>query len=288
MTILVGLAAGERGAPALDVGGMLARSAGDDLVVTTVVPTPWPPSPDRIDAEFLALSEQMAEGVLASARARLAPDLTVDYVVHHDRSIPAGLLAVADQHQATQVVLGSSAAGGYGRVSVGGVAARLLHSSDVPVTLAPSGFVARTDTRVRRVTVAFGRADGGSDLLASAAEVAGRIGASIRVVCFAVRPSPAMPAAVAETADDLVAEEWVRGLERDISATLDQPVPTVLGRGDSWPAALTDVPWAEGDVLAIGTSSSAVSRFFLGSHATKIARSSPVPVVLVPRSLTAT
>lgn len=287
MTILVGLAAGERGAPALDLGAMLARSAGDDLVVTTVVPTPWPPSPDRLDAEFLALAERMAADVLAAARSRLAPDLTVEYVVRHDRSVPSGLLAVAHDSGATQVVLGSSAAGGYGRVSVGGVADRLLHSSDVPVTLAPSGFVARTDTRVRRVTVAFGRADGGSDLLTSAAAVATRIGATIRVACFAVRSVAAMPAAVPGTADDLVAEEWLRGLERDIRGILPTPVPTVLGRGDSWAAALTDVGWAEGDLLAIGTSSSAVSRFFLGSHATKIVRSSPVPVVLVPRSLTA-
>ena len=36
-------------------------------------------------------------------------------------------------------------------------------------------------------------------------------------------------------------------------------------------------------ILAVGANSSAVSRFFLGSHASKIVRSAPVPVTLVPR-----
>lgn len=286
MTILVGLAAGERGAPALDLGAMLARSAADDLVVATVVPQPWPPSPYGGDREFLALAGQMAEQVLASARERLQEDLDVDYLVRHDPSVPAGLLALARERGARQVVLGSSSAGGYGRVSLGGVAERMLHSSELPVTLAPRGFVARAETRVRRVTVAFGRADGGSDLLASATAVADRIGASVRVACFAVRPETVFPGVVPGAADELVAAEWVAGLQRDLSARLDRPVPTVLGRGDSWATALSDVPWAEGDLLAIGTSSSAVSRFFLGSHAAKIVRNAPVPVVLVPRALT--
>ncbi|WP_375425304.1 universal stress protein [uncultured Friedmanniella sp.] len=287
MTILVGLAAGERGAPALDLGAMLARSAQERLVVVSVVPRPWPPSAYGGDAEFLALAEQMAEAVLASARARLPEDLEVDYLVRHDPSVPAGLLAVARDHEARQVVLGSSSAGGYGRVSLGGVADRLLHSTEVPVTLAPRGFVARAETVVRRVTVAFGRGDGDSDLLGRAAAVADRIGAGIRVACFAVRPETVFPGVVSSAADELVAREWVAGLEGDIGSALGRPVPTVLGQGDSWAAALSDIDWAEGDLLAIGASSSAVSRFFLGSHAAKIVRSSPVPVVLVPRALTA-
>jgi nucleotide-binding universal stress UspA family protein len=288
MTILIALAPGERGASALDLGAVLARSSGEDLAVVTVVPTPWPPSPYRVDEEFLALQEEAAQAVIASARERLGADLDVEYVVRHDRSVPAGLLEVATQVGAVQIVLGSSASGGYGRVSLGGVADRLLHSSDVPVALAPAGFVARAQTRVRRVSVAFGRADGDSGLLRTAAAVADRIGAQLRVVCFAVRPVNVFSGSVPVGADALIAEEWLRLLDTDISRALGEGsvatrVETVVGQGDSWPAALASVPWAEGDVLAIGTSSSAISRFFLGSHASKIVRSSPVPVVLTPR-----
>ena len=45
MTIVIGLAPNERGAAAVHLGSMLSRSVRDDLVVVTVVPTPWPPNP---------------------------------------------------------------------------------------------------------------------------------------------------------------------------------------------------------------------------------------------------
>ena len=58
-------------------------------------------------------------------------------------------------------------------MSLGGVAERILHSSDIPVTLAPQGFDTGTaNARVARITVAFGRADRDSDLLLTAASMA--------------------------------------------------------------------------------------------------------------------
>jgi nucleotide-binding universal stress UspA family protein len=62
-------------------------------------------------------------------------------------------------------------------------------------------------------------------------------------------------------------------------------VDVVVGQGGTWADALNDVSWGSGEVLAVGTSSSAVSRFFLGSHASKIVRNSPVPVFLWPRAV---
>ncbi len=169
---------------------MLARSISDDVVVATVVPTPWPPNPYRIDDEYLALQETAAEEALAVARTQIGSDLSVELITHHARSVSSGLLEVARQHNATLVALGSSSSGVLGRVSLGGVAERILHSSDIPVTLAPRGF----DTgygqtpACHRITVAFGRADQDSDLLLTAASAAADIGASLRVACFAVRP----------------------------------------------------------------------------------------------------
>jgi nucleotide-binding universal stress UspA family protein len=118
------------------------------------------------------------------------------------------------------------------------------------------------------------------------------MGATLRVACFAVRPMTAAVGFVEPGAEELVVSEWSRDLRRDIaqalSTTDDGSVATrvdiVLGQGSSWAEALTDVPWGDGEVLAIGTSSSAISRFFLGSHASKIVRNSPAPVFLMPRS----
>jgi hypothetical protein len=71
MTVVIGLAPNERGAAAVHLGSMMARSINDDLVVVTVVPTPWPPNPYRPDAEYLAYQQKAAEEALAVARSQL-------------------------------------------------------------------------------------------------------------------------------------------------------------------------------------------------------------------------
>src|SRR5947209_14319068 len=207
MTTVIGLAPDERGAAAVHLGSMLARSVSDDVVVVSVVPTPWPPHP--VDAEYLALQEKAAQEALAAARTRIGPDLSVELVTHPARSIPSGLLDVARERQATVVALGSPATGVFGRVSLGGVAERILHSADIPVTLAPRGFDTGTaNARISRITVAFGRADKDSDLLGTAAAAAAGMGATLRVACFAVRPLTAAAGSIEPSAEDLVVGEW--------------------------------------------------------------------------------
>ena len=285
MTTVAGLTPGERGTAALHLGAMVARSNGDDLTVAVVVPTPWPPNPYRADLEYLAVQEQEARRALAQVPDVVGPDLAVRCRLHRARSVSSGLLEVVAEESASSVVLGSASSGLLGQVSLGGIAERILHSSEVPVTLAPAGFRAAPGARVARVTVAFGRADRDSDLLTTAREVAARIGATLRVVCFAVRPPNAGLPSVETGAEDLVVAEWRRAVEAEIAAVAGPGLETVVGQGDRWAEALADVEWAAGDVLAVGASSSPVSRFFLGSHASKILRSAPVPVTLVPRSV---
>lgn len=282
MTTVAGLTPGERGTAALHLGAMVARSNGDDLAVVVVVPTPWPPNPYRADAEYLAVQEQEARQALAGV-AVVGPDLVVRGRLHRARSVSSGLLEVVAEESASSVVLGSAASGLLGQVSLGGIAERILHSSEVPVTLAPAGFGTAPGARIARVTVAYGRADRDSDLLASARSVADRIGATLRVACFAVRPPDARGGSIEPGAEDLVVAEWRRAVVAEIAETAGAGLETVVGQGSTWGEAVADVSWADGDVLAVGASSSPVSRFFLGSHASKILRSSPVPVTLVPR-----
>ena len=285
MTTVVGLTPGEHGGAALHLGAMLARSNDDDLTVAVVVPTPWPPNPYRADAEFLALQEQQARDALAQAPQAVGSDLRVRYRLHRARSVTSGLLEVVGEESATSVVLGSAASGLDGQVSLSGVADRVLHSTEVPVTLAPAGFAADGSARVRRVTVGYGRADRDSDLLVSALKVADEIGAELRVACFAVRPMTASTGGIEPDADRLVVDEWRQAVEADVADAASRPLETVVGQGGTWGEAVRAVAWTEGDVLVIGASSSPVSRFLLGSHASKIVRNAPVPVTLVPRNV---
>ena len=291
MTVLVALTPGERGTAALHLGTMMARSAGEQVVVATVVPTPWPPSPFPGEAEYLRYAEQTAEQALARARAQLGGELVADFLVQHARSVSAGLLELASSRGVSLVALGSSAAGLLGRVGLSGVAERILHSTHVPVVLAPRGFSA-AGTRVSRVTVAFGPSDERSDLLRRSAGLAESLGAGLRVASFASRPVGGYGGSIEGSAEDLVVHQWARQLQTMIEAALPAgegalatQVETVVGQGGSWGDAIGAVPWSVGDVLTVGASSSAISSFLLGSHASKIVRNSPVPVYLVPRSL---
>ena len=291
MTLVVGFAPDGRGRAVLHLAGMLARSSGDDLVVCAVIPARWPPSPARVDQEYQAELERVAQDALEQARARLPRDIPAQYVVRHARSAPAGLLAVAEEHDASVLVAGSSATGSSGTVSLGSATSRLLHSSPVPVALAPRGFRCRPDARVERVTAAF--SEGADDLVIAAAGVAARVGASLRLASFAVRSRPPYTSGVGSGPEATLIAGWTEQVRAAGNAALEQvadlpaapaAVEAVVGHGESWEEALEDVDWDDGDVLVVGSSSiGPVARVFLGSRASKIVRHSPVPVVLVPR-----
>ena len=295
MTMLVAYAPDGHGRAVLHLAAMLARSAGDALLVGAVVPVSWPPSPARVDAEYQAELQRAADEALESARARLPEDIPVTTAVHRARSTPAGLLELAEQHEASLIVAGSSPSGGTGSVTLGSVTTRLLHSSPIPVALAPRGFRAAPDARVTRVTAAFGGS--GEELVVAAAGVSARVGAKLRLASFAVRPRAPYTVAVGREADDSAVRDWVKeieGAQQDVLERVrDLPsVPehceAVVGRGESWEDALEDVEWSDGDALVVGSSSiGPLARVFLGSRSAKIVQHAPVPVVVVPRGVAA-
>lgn len=303
MPTVVGYAPDESGTSALQLGAMLARSAGDELVVCTVAPAPWSArsatsastaaGDAEADARYLAVLEQAASRALTQARAVLPAEVDATFVVRHARSVAAGLLELAEERQAAMVVTGSSSGGVLGRVALGSVTERLLHGAHLPVAVAPRGYRAPPDARVRRVTAAYGGSAGAPELLLAVAAVAARVDASLRVASFTVRPQTVFAGAVRPDAEDLVVNEWVRATGLRLQAELEHvralpQVPrgleSVIGDGYSWQEALADVGWTDGDVLVVGSSTTGpLARVFLGSRSSKILRNSPVPVVMVPR-----
>jgi nucleotide-binding universal stress UspA family protein len=291
MTMVVAVAPDAQGRAVLHLAAMLARSADEDLVLCAVVPVSWPPSPARVDAEYQQHLDRIASDALEAARSRLPGDVAVSTVVHSARSTPAGLLEVADERGASALVAGSAASGGPGSVTLGSVTSRLLHSSPIPIALAPRGFRAPSGARVRRVTAAYGGS--GDDLMVGAAGVAARAGATLRLASFAVRPRAPYTVAIGREADDAALRDWVAEIESAQQAVLERvrdlpSVPSeceaVVGRGESWEDALEDVDWADGDVLVVGSSAiGPLARVFLGSRSAKIVQHAPVPVVVVPR-----
>jgi len=293
VTIVVGYTAQDSGTSGLELAGVLARSSGESLVVAVVITIPHAAGiPERVDGDYLGPLTEWGQSVLDRARASLPQDVEATFEVRQAASIPAGLLELAKDTDASAMVLGSSSKGSLGRISLGSITDRLAHTASLPVFLAPRGFRAGPTSRVRRVSIAYGGSSGAAYLATVGARLADSVGADLRVVTFVVRPPKRFYGTIEESADDLVVDEWVKRTRARLEAQVDALDATlgerlaaslVIGEGVSWNKAICDVPWGDGDVLVVGPSSVApAARLFLGSRASKILRSAPVPVLMAP------
>lgn len=292
--VLVGYGPEDRGRGALALGRLLACSAGRAMVVACVIPDRWGAvGPARgVDRDYQDYLVGLAQEALAHAQEAMADaSVQVRFEVVTARSAPAGLTQKVQETGAALLVAGSSADGPWGHIALGSTTDRMLHSSPIPVVLAPRGQRYASDATVGRVTVAVDGSAASQQVLARAAQLARDTGASLRVVSFAVRTGTMYPPEVGLHAEDRVVAEWREQAEEMIRSAVAGLGPKLscapqlrVSEGRSWAQALDETGWEAGELLVIGSSSSEprFSRVFLGSTATRIIRHSPVPVVVVP------
>ena len=294
MSVVVGYGPNTPGESSLNLGALLARSTGDPLIVCCVVPDRWEaPGLDRTNDEYVRALRAAADQTLERARDALHQAHDATFIVRTGRSVPRTLLDEASARGARMAVVGSSPHGAWGHVALGSVTSRIMHSSEIPVAMAPRGYRAVGNENVRRVTVALDGTPHSHQVLLRAAELADRMGCGLRAVTFAVRGRTMIPPETGLHAEDAVVAAWREQATAGLRAAVDglrehQGVPAPeearVVDGHGWADALERVGWDDGDLLVIGSSTSGVvSRVFLGSTATRIVRNAPVPVVLLPR-----
>jgi nucleotide-binding universal stress UspA family protein len=201
-------------------------------------------------------------------------------------------MELVDQHAADMVVVGSSSSGLLGRVALGSVTDRLVHTAAVPVAIAPRGYPL-SRTPVQRLTAAYGGAADAAGLIATTAELTSRWSVRMRIASFTVRAFATFGGAVAYPAEDLVMQQWVHRTEQSILTQLDSSVAAQVpfphaevqvGVGTDWSQAVDSIGWEPGDILLLGSGAAGpVAQVFLGSAASKIVRHAPVPVMIMPR-----
>ena len=289
MNYLVALTA-MGGRDALYLGRMLARSGDVTLSVCVVVPQAWDhPSPARVDAEYAAFLDRYAEEAIAGAREFLRDTVRAEYTSTSAPSATEGLIAIAAERDAALVVLGSARHGPVGRFAAGGITTEMLHTSPIPVALAPRGYRPTSDARLRRVTCAFSGSTQSRSAFDAAVQLGRRHGVPLRLITFVIHDRQMYPSQVGYDAERLVAEQWraqaTEAQERALSTLPeDVEVEASVVSGRDWEDVLDSLPWEEGEVLVVGSSRlGPVARVFLGSNSTKIVRSSPVPVLVIPR-----
>ena len=286
MRYLVAYSADSGGRAALAVARLFAGDV--TLTVVTITPETWGyPSSARVDAEYAQFLSEHAAKALEEARQFLGEDVEAEFLARVARSTIEGILDVIKELDAKMVILGSARSGPFGRFVGGSISDSLLHVAPVPVALAPRGYRPSRQTHVQRITCCFaGRGHTGATV-AAAAELARRHKVPLRLVTGVVRDRQMYPAPVGWQSERLVEEQWrsdAAEAQRQILAILPEGIEATaeLIDGPNWEEALDKLEWAEGEVLVIGSSRLGLGRTFLGSNATKIVRSSPVPTIVVP------
>jgi nucleotide-binding universal stress UspA family protein len=302
MTVVVGYLPAKGGRASLDLAVLLTRSGfSGSLAVVTVTPQHWAtPSMAKVDAEFAAWAHQQGDDALEQARRYLTdkwPDASARFHQTHGRSVPSALTAACAELSAELLVLGSSTDGRVGQIIVGSTATPLLHSSEVPIAIAPRGYRAAKGSRVDRLTCSFAATAESADLLTATARLSAAMGCRLRVVTFGVRGRTMYPPEVGLRAEDEILQQWREQVQAEQQAAVSRlddldllpaATTTAIATGGSWADAIDDVEWQAGEGLVVGSSRVGhLARVFLGSGAIKIVRYSPVPVIVVPAAVAA-
>jgi len=292
VTVAVGYLAGKGGRSPLHLAVEAARTLNTSLMVVTVVPRPWmTPSLGRIDAEYAQYADQLASNSAIQAQqiiGALADGLDVKYHKVAHRSVSGGLLEAVNELEAEALILGSAADGKLGQVVVGSTADRLLHSSPVPLAIAPRGYRGSKAGGLSRITVAYPGTPDTRHVVERVAALTQRLGVPMRVVTFAVRGRTMYPPEVGLRAEDSILEQLASHARETLSqlrseGVIGEDVVLQVVTGNGWDEALDAAEWQEGELLAIGTSPvGGIARVFLGSRGSKILRYSPVPVLVLP------
>jgi nucleotide-binding universal stress UspA family protein len=275
--LIVGYCDTDEGRDALALGHMLAQATGSQVLTASV-----------LHGSLAAEAPKAAELVRAAATSA-SPESTARARVVQDRSPARGLHNLAEQERADAVVLGSTHRGTLGRVLAGSVAERLLSGGPCAVAVAPRGYREEDFASLPRViALGFDGFPESRRALALAGELAQACGATLRVmtveepyVVFGYRDPAAEGAQWVESERKRLQKELNDALEQ-LPSELRAHGAVLSGRAAE---VLADVAEKGVDLLVVGSRGyGPIARVMLGGVSSALMRSSPCPVLVVPRS----
>ncbi|QQT68353.1 universal stress protein [Brevibacterium casei] len=279
--LVVGYIATDRGRDAISLAISIARSVEIELVVTIIRPESSTfHAAGSIPKDGTGIVAQQLDEWLEEALALIPDDIAARGVIHTASNESKGLMEVASDEGAVAIVIGARATTLMRQFRIGTVATSLLHSSEVPVVLAPAG---RSDIGpVSRITTLFGARPGAAALIGSAIEAATAFDVDLRLVALIENDGMAEDE-IAEVTE--FAEEYGGAvLAARASDLFASGRATVVSEGGAdIEEAAESVEWISGELAFIGSSRLGHGRVFIGARARRLLRVLPVPVVVIPR-----
>jgi len=288
------------GTESIELAAWLSRTTEVQVRVVSTLTRPWPASSfSRLGGKYQKWLRKQAE-VCETAVKRALNNAGVEkrcwddeYSVFLDGPSESVLISeAADDFGAHLIILGSESTAPKGRFIAGSTADALLHSSPVPLGLAPRA-VRLSKRGVTRVNYAFleTEIDENDHSLHYAANLADSWDVGMRILAFS--PSCTADQTFHDKLDfsrELI-DEWrehslaILDRSQDVIADLhpDVEVESGIGSGHGWAGAIDALKWRKGDLLILGsTPPGTLERVFVGSTATEFLRHVHVPVFIHP------
>ena len=285
MRLVIGYIATPGGADAVALGVRLARTLGAELEICMVLPQDSAATA-RVAAGYDELLAEQAEKWLGEAGEAIPDDVVANSHASFADSFTDGLIREVARLEADAIVVGGSGGGLAGQYSLGSVVNELLHSSPVPVAVAPRGARDSAVERVREVTCALGERQGADLLLRTAVRFSKAAGTPLRLASLvALDPTFGSLRGDADAVRERALAHAQHTLETAKEALPEAvPVTSTIVDGPTVEDAVSKLDWRDGDLIMVGSSRlSAPKRLFLGSTAAKMLRVLDVPMMVVPR-----
>lgn len=280
--ILVAYVATDYGKDALRLGIALAQDRNVSLEIVMVAPVHnsfsgvYPH-----DRGYGSIVEEQIAGWLQEALDEVPSHIPATARIVPGASEAEALNQAAEDLHCDVIVVGARKGGLLGRYHMGAAVNSLLHSSTVPIALAPRGYA--HPGPLTRVTTMFGPRPGTSDVIAIGLDRARRREIPLRLVSLIIPGESELvalgndvPAAVAAYADRVladIAEEMVTSGH----------ATTEIAAGRNVEDAMEGLSWKDGEIAIVGSARlAAPGRLFLGGTAARMLRSIPIPMLVVP------
>jgi nucleotide-binding universal stress UspA family protein len=263
----------------LVLGARLAELAGAPLIVAAA----YPFDPVTHGLGGAAVDDDVRSSTLRNLEARTA-GLPADLLVRGGPSTARVLHELADELQASVLVIGSTHRGPVGRVAPGSTADRLLHGVSCPVAIAPQGLAA--DWTLNRVGVGYVDLRDGHGALRAAGAIGRAAGIGVHALT-AVEPIDRSGSAAIAPYGAGGSDEATSIAQRELDAAIADLPAGVHATGEVRVAhpvdALAELS-AEVDLLVCGSRGYGPRMaVLLGGVTHALVRRAACPLLVVPR-----